>query len=80
MDQVLILDQQILVHVEQHVVHQYGDERVYRSDRVRRLLLLNVVRVRAVHGQALQQFDVVHTTYQGILAIAYAAAKPKHTN
>ena len=49
MNQVFILNQQVLVHVQQHVVYEHGHKRVDGSDRVGGLLLLDVVRVGTVN-------------------------------
>ena len=49
MNQVFILNQQVLVHVQKHVVHEHCHEGVDGSDGVGGLLLLDVVRVATVN-------------------------------
>ena len=79
-DQIGIFHQQVLVHVQQDVVQEYRDERIDSSNRVRWLLFSDVVRVRTVHSQSLDQFDVVHAANECVLAVADSTAEPEHAD
>lgn len=80
MNEIWIFNKQILIHVQQNIVHEDCDESIYSADWVRCLFLSDVVRVWAVNCQSLDQFYVVHTADQCILAIADTATEPEHTN
>lgn len=45
MNEIWIFNQQILIHVQQYVVHQNCDESIYRADWVRCLFFSDVVRI-----------------------------------
>ena len=80
MNKIFILHQEILIDVQEYVVDEHRDECIDCSDRVRWLLLLDVVRVWAVHRQTLEQLDIVDATYQSIFALANATAEPEHAH
>lgn len=80
MNEVWILNKQILVDVEEYIVHENGDESVDGSNRVGRLLLSDVVRIRRINCQSLHEFDVVNTANECVLALANTAAEPEHAN
>lgn len=80
MNEIGILHEQILINVQQYVVHENRDESINDANWVCSYLLRDVVGIRRINRQSLDEFDVVHAANECVLAFSDAAAEPEHAN
>ena len=80
MNEIGILNEQILINVQKYIVHKNCDESINDSNWMSCYLLCDVVRIRRINGQSLNEFDVMDTANECILTFSYTATKPEHAN